>query len=293
MKELNHFCKLLFTKIRKKSFIGNFLKIITQSKKIEKIDIFGIGCTHTTKLYQSQFSYNWGVIVFYFTISAITPHLNFSNNSAIPIPIPMTMRSPPNAVIPSDVPKASSANLPPVYAENPRMISNGGVPYATALADNAIFVMALPLVPNRFFVRSHQANLLRGESSSHISQQDKSNNSQKLNAGNLLIHPSKSVSPFCFTFSRGEQNPPYTVIISPHHRSNKNMTNIVSDGFCYFLSVKVSRNLFKNIVIFMGENLFDFVISLLTILGFSPVYYYSLRCPLILSNLKHLIYERT
>jgi len=97
------------------------------TQKIEKIEIFGMGCTLATKILQSEFSDKWEVIVFdYIRFRTITSHQIFVYNSTIPIPIPIASRATPNA------------RFPIRYAENPRTISKGGTPYATTFTTMSI-----------------------------------------------------------------------------------------------------------------------------------------------------------
>lgn|GEM_PF-6919405 len=116
----------------------------------------------------------WGVVTFVPSqIKVITPYLNFRISSPIAIAIPTPIRSAPT-VVTSDEPKSGSIIFPPVYAENPNRISNGGVPYATTFPTNSIFGIvfkekfAPPIAPRfvyGFFVFPRQVIDIGGESS--------------------------------------------------------------------------------------------------------------------------------
>lgn len=209
---LNHLWVSLFSKCL---FLGDkcfdtpnretHLLIVNCRKKIEKIDIFWMRCTHYTRLYQSQFNYNGGVVVFYFTVSTITPHLNFSNSSTTPIPIPKAIKVPPTKVIPSDVPNINSANFPLEYAENPNRINKGGVPYATAFPTSVTPTIVTTPYYNEFFVRSYLANSIWGKSSCHTPLKEISYKSQKLMSSRKirifsceLVHPPSLTAPHEF-----------------------------------------------------------------------------------------------
>lgn len=145
------------TELRNNSFFGNC------TQKIEKIEILGMGCI---PIFQSEFIEIWEVIVFdYMRFRTITSHRNFITNSPIAITIPNPIRKAPTMVI-SDEPRSGSIIFPPVNAENPNRIKNGGVPYAITLPTNSIGILfASPKCHIWFFVCSHQAILLRCEPS--------------------------------------------------------------------------------------------------------------------------------
>lgn len=209
-------------------------------KKIRKTEIFWMRCTpYTTRLFQSRFSKQGGGLAccyLYTNIQAIAPPMKSpSKTNALISPIGAIIAR--NAI---SVPTPSIKNLPDHVSKI------GTCSVAISFVVRKVAVLSIvndeinenaikPIIPVNSILTAtfnpapHLPSPPIGSLKDVVSLK---NYFQKLIAGNLLFYPRSSVSPFCFTFSRGEQNPSNALIISPQPRSNKKMTNIISNGFC-------------------------------------------------------------